>query len=95
MLELAVERDHPEPEISDLLRRALDHVAAKGASLRAMQHFEQELAKYLGISQAGRLAAPALKEGLGGLPPQRAQLLERLSQPLDFPIAERTISDLK
>lgn len=95
LLELAIERDHPEPEISDLLRRALDHVAAKGASIRAMQFFEQELAKILGISQQRRQAAPALKETLGGLPPQRAQLLERLSQAPDFPIAQTGISDLK
>jgi hypothetical protein len=95
LLELAIERDHPEPEISDLLRRALDHVAAKGASIRAMQFFEQELAKILGISQQRRQAAPALKETLGGLPPQRAQLLERLSRTPDLPIAQTGISDLK
>lgn len=95
LLELSVERDHPEPEISDLLRRALDHVAAKGASIRAMQHFEQELSQHLGIAQAGRQAAPALKDALGGLPPQRAQLLERLLQPVDFPVAKDTICDLK
>jgi hypothetical protein len=77
------------------MRRALDHVAAKGASVRAMQHFEQELAQHLGIAQAGRQAAPALKDALGGLPPQRNQLLERLSKPLDFPIAEKEICDLK
>jgi DNA repair protein RecO (recombination protein O) len=95
LLELAIERDHPEPEISDLLRRALDHVATKGASIRAMQFFEQELAKILGIFQQKRQAAPALKESLGGLPPQRAQLLERLSKPVDFPVAGTGISDLK
>ena len=95
LLEQSVERDHPEPEISHLLRRALDHVAAKGASIRALQHFEQELAKNLGIAQERRQAAPALKEALGGLPPQRAQLLERLSTPVDFPIAGPRISDLK
>ena len=95
LLEQSVERDHPEPEISHLLRRALDHVAAKGASIRALQHFEQELAKNLGIAQERRQAAPALKEALGGLPPQRAQLLERLSTPVDFPVAGTGISDLK
>lgn len=95
LLEQSVERDYPEPGISDLLRRALDHVAAKGASIRALQHFEQELAKNLGIAQERRQAAPALKEALGGLPPQRAQLLERLSTPVDFPIAGSPIRDLK
>jgi DNA repair protein RecO (recombination protein O) len=92
LLEQAVERDHPEPEIADLLRRALDHVAVKGASVRALQHFEQELAKILGISQERRQAAPALKESLGGLPPQRAQLLERLSPTLGFPDCTNRIS---
>lgn len=60
-----------------------------------MQFFEQELAKILGIFQQKRQAAPALKESLGGLPPQRAQLLERLSKPVDFPVAGTGISDLK
>ena len=95
LLELAVERDHPEPGLSDLLRRALDHVAARGASVRAMQHFEHEMAQNLGISHERRHAAPALRETLGGLPPQRAQLLERLSPAAEFPVAETESGDLK
>ncbi len=81
LLELALERDHPEPELHDLLRRALDHLVTTGPSLRAMQHFEQELAVNLGISRERGHAAAVLRETLGGLPPQRAQLLERLSPP--------------
>lgn len=95
LLELTVERDHPEPELGGLLARALDHVAAKGPSIRALHHFEQELARHLGISPDRRQAAPALREALGGLPPQRAQLLERLSTSPDFPIAETGTGDLK
>jgi DNA repair protein RecO (recombination protein O) len=94
LLELTIERDHPEPELGDLLRRALDHVAAHGASVRALQHFEQELAGNLGIARERRHAAPALREALGSLPPQRAQLLERLSATRDFPIAEPEARDL-
>lgn len=95
LLELLIERDHPEPELADLLRRALDHVAEKGATVRAMQHFEQELAKNLGIMRDRKQAAGALREALGSLPPQRAQLLERLSSGRDFPVAETETGDLK
>lgn len=79
LLELLIERDHPEPDLADLLRRGLDHVAEQGASLRAMRHFERELAKNLGILAGDRQADIALRETLGSLPPQRAQLIERLS----------------
>ena len=95
LLELLIERDHPEPELADLLRRALDHVAEKGASVRAMQHFEQELARNLGIMGERKQAAGALREALGSLPPQRAQLLERLSPASEIPVAETETGDLK
>jgi len=95
LLELAVERDHPEPDLCDLLRRGLDHVSAKGASIRAMHHFEQELARNLGVASERRRAAPALRDALGSLPPQRAQLLERLSPSAEFPVAETESRDLK
>ena len=95
LLELSVERDHPEPDLFQLLRRGLDHVAEKGASVRALKHFEQELVKYLGIARERRHAALALREALGGLPPQRAQLLERLSPGVEFPVAESQSGDLK
>ncbi len=95
LLELAVERDHPEPELFHLLRRGLDHVVEKGPSIRAMHHFEQELAKNLGIARERRHVAAALREALGGLPPQRNQLLERLSPAAEFPVAESETGDLK
>ena len=95
LLELLIERDHPEPELADLLRRALDHVAEKGPSVRAMQHFEQELARNLGIMGERKQASGALRETLGSLPPQRAQLLERLSPAPELPVAETETGDLK
>ncbi|QJE96100.1 DNA repair protein RecO [Luteolibacter luteus] len=95
LLELAVERDHPEPELSDLLRRALDYVSTRGASVKAMQHFEQEMARKLGISKERRQATTSLRDALGSLPPQRAQLLERLSPAAEFPVAETQSGDLK
>ncbi len=95
LLELLVERDHPEPELFDLLRRALDHIAAQGASARALRHFEQETARILGLSHERRHAAPVLRELLGGLPPQRGQLLERLSNVADFHFSDGETDDLK
>lgn len=94
LLESLVERDHPEPELFDLLRRALDHTAAKGASARALRHFEHETARILGLSHERRHAAPVLRELLGGLPPQRGQLLERLANVADFHFPDGETGDL-
>jgi DNA repair protein RecO (recombination protein O) len=88
LLEAAVEREHPEPGLHDLLRRGLDHVDAQGATIRAIRHFEWELSRSLGLAQDRRHAAPALKEVLGELPAQRAQLYQRLSQDRNFPFSD-------
>ncbi len=78
LAEQAVEPGHPEPEIHDLLRRALDHLCAKPPTLRAMRHFEAELARHLGVSNDPRQSLGALREALGGLPPSREELLAML-----------------
>lgn len=83
LLELLIERDHPEPALADLLRRGLDHAAGNGATLRALHHFERELAKNLGVLHDRGQASGALRDLLGHLPPQRAQLLEHFSPPAD------------
>lgn len=79
LLEIAVEPQHPEPDLHDLLRRALDHVASSGPSLRALNHFECELAHLLGLGADPARAAATLRENLGKLPPQRLQLLDHLT----------------
>lgn len=84
LLEKAVEHEHPEPELHNLLRRALDHVDETGATTRALRHFEHELAQRLGLAHEKRHAAPALKEALDGLPPMRAQLFDRLEVGKNF-----------
>lgn len=84
LLETAVERDHPEPTMHDLLRRALDHVDEAGASARALRHFEEELARILGVGHGGGRASERLREALGGLPGQRRQVLDRLEDPGNF-----------
>lgn len=79
LLESAVEPEHPEPELHALLGRALDHIGTAEPSLRALRHFERELARLLGISHHQRQADLSLREVLGSLPVSRAELLERLS----------------
>lgn len=79
LLEAAVEPEHPDPDLHDLLRRALDHIDAEPASLRALRHFETELARLLGVSQLQGNAAISLRDALGTLPASRSELIERLS----------------
>jgi DNA repair protein RecO (recombination protein O) len=79
LLESAVENEHPEPELHDLLCRALDHIDATEPSLKALRHFERELARLLGIANHQRQADVSLRDVLGTLPASREALLERLS----------------
>jgi DNA repair protein RecO (recombination protein O) len=78
LLEMAVEGEHPEPELHDLLRRALDHVDEAGASRRAFDHFESELARLLGLGSDRQRASSLLQDHLGNLPGQRQQFLDSL-----------------
>lgn len=84
LLESAVEPEHPDPDLHDLLRRALDHLEASPASLRALRHFESELARLLGVSQSHGDASVSLRDALGTLPASRNELIERLSGSSDF-----------
>lgn len=79
LIEMAVEREHPEPALHDLLRRALDHLAEQEPSMRALRHFESELAKSLGVANDSSQAEHALRDHLGPLPAMRRDLCERLS----------------
>lgn len=84
LLESAVEPEHPEPGLYDLLGRALDHADTVEPGLRALRHYERELARLLGISHDQRQAHLSLRDALGGLPSSRDELLERLSQSDDL-----------
>ncbi len=79
LLELAVEPEHPEPLLYGLLQRALDHVTTAAASLRALLHFEAELARLLGIAHHQRAADLCLQDTLGSLPASRRTLIEQLA----------------
>lgn len=84
LLEAAVEPEHPDPALHDLLGRALDHIETAEPSLRALQHFERELAHLLGISHHEQAADASLRDVIGHLPASRQELLERLQADRDF-----------
>ena len=84
LLESAVEPGHPDPALHDLLARALDHLASAPPSLRALLHFERELARLLGISHHQQAAEHSLRDAIGRLPTSREELLERLQSNQDF-----------
>ena len=80
MIEKIAEPESPEPEIYDLLTRALNHIEEKNASLRALHHFERELARLHGVGRSGGHTAMLDLADLGaGLPALRSQLLQRLA----------------
>lgn len=84
LLESAVEPEHPDPALHDLLERALDHLDTAPPGLRALQHFENELARLLGVAHESRPAESTLREWLGRLPESRRELVERLDTPGNF-----------
>lgn len=91
LVEFATEFEHPTPEIHDLLRRALDYLAANEPTRRAMLHFERQLSALLGLTGANNAAddaAQAIARLAGRLPDGRARLLRSLpaDQPSKIPV---------
>ena len=72
--------DLPIPEFYDLLQRAYTYLENNDPTLRAVLHFEQELARLHGIAHPGIPAHVILKSHFGKLPPQREKLLGSLEQ---------------
>ncbi|HVF72749.1 MAG TPA: DNA repair protein RecO [Chthoniobacterales bacterium] len=82
LIEVCTEADHHEPELFALLRRAFGYLNAQDPDLRAVLHFETELARIAGVHDATMLKsnpALALANLFGRLPSSRAGLLKALS----------------
>lgn len=79
LVEAVVEPEHPEPTIHHLLQRALNHLGTNPASLRALEHFEKELCRILGVSHGNQSSAASLQDVIGRLPATRKELLDRIS----------------
>jgi DNA repair protein RecO (recombination protein O) len=82
LMEICTERDHREPELFALLRRAFTYLDANDPNLRAVTHFETELARITGVHDAKILKSnPAFALGnlFGRLPLTRTPLLKTLA----------------
>jgi DNA repair protein RecO (recombination protein O) len=79
LVEAAVEPGHADALLHDLLRRGLDHLDAEEPSLKALRHFERQLAEILGVSGAGS-GEDALRGHIGKLPGARMEIMERLGE---------------
>jgi DNA repair protein RecO (recombination protein O) len=79
LIELCTERDHHEPELFDLLRRALAFLHLNDSSSRVIAHFEKELARTAGVhaEEQRRTPAVALANLFGKLPISRTPLLKQ------------------
>src|SRR5882724_10730737 len=82
LIEICTERDHREPELFGLLRRAFGYLGATDPTPRAVAHFETELARITGVHDQRRLeadAAFALGNLFGRLALSRTPLLKTLA----------------
>jgi DNA repair protein RecO (recombination protein O) len=83
LIELCTERDHHEPELFALLRRAFGYLDGNDANTRVISHFESELARIAGVHDTRLLQNdPALALGnlFGKLPLSRTPLLKELAR---------------
>ena len=55
LIEIWTERDHHEPELFGLLRRAFGYLNTNEPNLRAVSHFETELARIAGVHDATKV----------------------------------------
>jgi len=81
LADLATEPGAPVSGIFDLLTRALTHLRSNAASLRALDFFEKELGRALGISGAATHPLAALEAHCGRIPQSRPALLRLLKTP--------------
>lgn len=78
LVELCTESDHHEPRLFELLRRAFGYLSEHDPTLRALLHFEIELARIAGVHDEQMLKsdpAQALANLFGRLPKSRAEVL--------------------
>ncbi len=82
LIEICTESDHHEPELFALLRRAFTYLSEKDPNLKAVLHFETELARIAGVHDTKMLKsdpALALANLFGRLPTSRADLRKSLA----------------
>jgi DNA repair protein RecO (recombination protein O) len=86
LIEICTESDHHEPELFALLRRAFGFLNENDPNLKAVSHFEAELARIAGVHDANMLKSdPAFALGnlFGRLPLSRTPLLKAIKSVSD------------
>jgi len=79
LIEMMVEREHPLPEVQELLMKALDYLDSHEPSPALIERFELRLAEELGVATPQGKAAVALQMAVHqALPVQRRQLMDRM-----------------
>ncbi|MDF1754360.1 MAG: recombination protein O N-terminal domain-containing protein [Verrucomicrobiales bacterium] len=81
LINRGAESETPIPELDDLLNRALDYLNGTDVNLRAVHHFEKQMADILGISHPETEPVTSLADHFGSLPDQREELMKRLKSP--------------
>ena len=76
LLDLTTEPEHVAPELYDLLSRALRHLDQKAPTVRALEHYESELTRLLGIQHPGGSAIIAIGRAYHRIPSSRPQVLK-------------------
>jgi DNA repair protein RecO (recombination protein O) len=80
LVELCTEAEHYEPELFALLRRAFSYIDKNDPDLRAILHFETELARITGVHDKKNVdSAFALGNLFGRLPLSRTPLLKAVA----------------
>jgi DNA repair protein RecO (recombination protein O) len=83
LVEICTESDHHDAELFALLQRAFGYLSDKEPTLRAVTHFETELARIAGVHDVNAIKkdpAFALASLFGKLPMSRAPLLKALRE---------------
>ncbi len=77
-IETVAERETPIPELAALLRRALDYLGKQSPTVKAVRHFERELARAQGILDDAADPVETLEGLFGSIPKTRTELYRRL-----------------
>ena len=78
LIEHVLEPGQCDDEAFDLLKRGITFLNEKGGTARALEHFENELAKLTGVWDGKRRSNLALEDAFGRLPVIRSQCKELL-----------------
>jgi DNA repair protein RecO (recombination protein O) len=79
LIDLVTQPGEPFPEIYDLFTRASGHLSRSPATLRALEFFESELCRMLGINDGTACARAAIEIYCGRIPSSRMAALQLLN----------------